>query len=101
MYQDLYDKANKIIAKDTCMKFYDVLKSLYLKMDRVGLLQVRGGMNCGHDEVPDNAILLLTVLANKGLSSVEWWYSNIEWEALGILHGLKSFITTVLLRRYT
>ena len=36
---------------------------LYLKGDASGvslgarLLQVRDGMNCGHDEVPNNAIL--------------------------------------------
>ena len=61
MYQDLYDKAKKIITKVACIKFYDTLKPLYLEMDAsgidlgAGLLQVRKGMTCGHDKVPDNA----------------------------------------------
>ena len=52
MNQDLYDNAKKIITKDAYMKFYDVLKSLHLKMDASGicigaaLLQAREGMNC-------------------------------------------------------
>ena len=29
--------------------------------------------------------------ANKGLSNDDWWYRNIEVEALGILHGLEKF----------
>ena len=29
--------------------------------------------------------------ASKHLSSAEQWYSNTEWEALGILHGLEKF----------
>ena len=36
-----------------------------------GLLQVRDGMNCWHDETPDNAILCLTAFARKSLPSVE------------------------------
>ena len=42
------------------MKFYDASRPLYLETDelgvglRAGLLQVMDGMNCGHDEVPDN-----------------------------------------------
>ena len=32
MYEDLYDKAKKLITRDASMKFYDALKPLYLKM---------------------------------------------------------------------
>ena len=79
------------------MKFYDTSKPLYLEMDVSGmglgacLLQIRESMNCGHDEVLDNATLCLIAFACKSLSSMQWWYSNIEREALGILHGLEIF----------
>ena len=29
--------------------------------------------------------------SSKSLSNAEKWYSNIKWEALGILHGLEKF----------
>ena len=55
------------------------------------MLQVREGMNCGLEEVPDNVTLCPIAFVSKHLSSTEWWYSNIEWKALGILHGLENF----------
>ena len=63
MCQDLYDRTKKIVKKDAGMKFYDVFRSLYLETDASGvghgakLLQVRDGMNCGNDEVQNNATL--------------------------------------------
>ena len=48
-------------------------------------------MNCKHDKIPDNAILQPITFATKSLSSVEWCYSNMGCEALGILHGLEKF----------
>ena len=54
-------KEQKGSQKDAYMKFYDASRPLYLEMDESGvsigtrLLQVRGGMNGGCDEVPDNA----------------------------------------------
>ena len=45
------------------MKFYDAARPLYLENNAfgiglgAGLLLVRNGMNCGHDEIPDNAVL--------------------------------------------
>ena len=45
MYQDLFDIARKIIKTDTCMKFYDASRPLYLETDApdvglgVGLLR--------------------------------------------------------------
>ena len=56
-----------------------------------GLLQVRDNLNCGYGKVPENKILHPFTFANKSLSSVEWWYSNIERQALRILHGLENF----------
>ena len=53
------------------MKFYDVSKSLYLGTDTSGiglgisLLQMREGMNCGHDEVPDNVTICPTAFTSK------------------------------------
>ena len=94
MYQDLYGKAKKIMKQDACMKFYDALKPLYLEIDASGIIlqaelfQVREGMNCGSDEVPDNVTLHLIAFASKSMSSAEWQSSNIAWKALGIFHGL-------------
>ena len=48
-------------------------------------------MNCSYDEVLDNVILHPTAFNSKSFSIAEWWYSNIKWEALGILHGLGNF----------
>ena len=48
-------------------------------------------MNCRHGEVPNNAALHPIAFSSKSLSSMEQWYSNIEKEALGILHGLIKF----------
>ena len=63
MYQDLYEKAKAIIKGDAYMKFYDVARPLHLETNSSGiglgarLLQEWDGMNCGHDEIPDNTIL--------------------------------------------
>ena len=40
-------------------------------------------------EAPNSAECGPVTFASKGLTSVKIWYSNIEWEVLGILHGLK------------
>ena len=51
-------------SKDTCMKFYDAFRLLYLETDvsdvSLGVvlsLHVRDDMISGDDEVPDNATL--------------------------------------------
>ena len=60
--------------KDT---FYDASRPLYLEIDAsglsfgAGLLQVREGMNCGHDEVPDNLTLHPITFYSKCLMSTE------------------------------
>ena len=41
--------------------------------------------------VPDNTILHPIEFASKSLMDIEHRYSNIEREALGILHGLEKF----------
>ena len=80
-----------------CMKFYDDTKPLYLETDVSGiglgaaLLQLRGNMGCQKDTAPDNTILHPITFVSKSLTGAEQRYSNIEHEALGILHGLEKF----------
>ena len=79
------------------MKFYDDTKLLYLETDasgiglRAALLQLCDNTACQKDTAPDNTILLPIAFASKSLTGSEWRYSNIECEALGILHGLEKF----------
>ena len=97
MYQGLYDKGTHIIRLDACMEYYGVSNSLFLETDASGgslgasMLQIRDGMNCRWDEISDNKAFFPIAFSSKSLSSTEWWYSNVEWEALGILHGLQKF----------
>ena len=96
-YQSLFVKANLLIKADMCMKFNANSKPLYLETDgfRVGLgaalLQTWEGTTCLKHMVPDNTILHPIAFANKGLTGAESRYSNVEREALGILHRLKKF----------
>ena len=53
------------------------------------LLQMQESMNCRFNEVPDNAVLHPIAFASKSLSSMDRQYSNIEREALDILHRLE------------
>ena len=79
------------------MKFYDDTEPLYLETDASGiglgaaLLQLRDNMNCPKDTAPDNTILCPIAFSSKSLTGAEQRYSNIECEALGILHGLEKF----------
>ena len=96
-YQKLFYKSKSIKTEYWCMKFYDEIQPLYMETDvsgtRLGaaLLQTRKGASCPTDKAPDNSILRPIVFATKSLSSAERRYSNIEREALGILHGLEKF----------
>ena len=77
MYQDLYDRAKKIIKNDSYVKFHNASRSLYLETDASGtclgtrLLQVWDGMNYGHDEVLHNATLHSIAFISKRLLSTE------------------------------
>ena len=79
------------------MKFYNETKPLYLETDASGiglgaaLLQTRDSTTCPKGIVPDNTILRPITFASKSLTSAEYRYSNIEREALGILHCLEKF----------
>ena len=100
-YQSLFNIAKLLIKSDMCMKFYNDAKPLYLETDVSGvglgtalpLLWTQEGTTCQKDMVPDNVILHPTAFASKSLTGAECRYSNMEREALGILHGLKHFIT--------
>ena len=79
------------------MKFYDDTKPLYLETDAFGiglgaaLLQLWDNTDCQKGMAPDNTILCPITFAIKSLTGAEWRYSNIEREALGIIHGLEKF----------
>ena len=79
------------------MKFYDDTQPLCLETNVSGvglgaaLLQTRSGISCPRDKAPGNNILTPITFASKSLSGAEWRYTNIERDALGILHGLKKF----------
>ena len=55
------------------------------------LLQTCKGTTCQKDTVSDNTILCPIAFASKSLTGAECRYSNIEREALGILHGHEKF----------
>ena len=90
-------RRNDDSQKDACMKFYDASRSLYLETYAsdvclgARLLQVRDGLNCRHDKDPDNTTLCPIAFTSKSLLSTKWHCSNIEYKALGILHGLEGF----------
>ena len=95
-YQQLFNKV-KSIVKAVCMKFYNDSKPLYLETDASGvshgaaMLQLCDNMACQKGLAPNNIILHPIAFASKSLTSVEWRYSNIGCEALGILHGFEKF----------
>ena len=94
-YQKLFVKAKSRIREDVCMKCYDGTQPLYLGIDvsRIGLgscsttnqkqykLPKRQSTRQQHPQTP--------AFAGKSLSNVERIYSNIQREALGILHSLE------------
>ena len=96
-YQSIFNKAKLLIKSDMCMKLYDDTKLLYLETDASGvglgaaLLQTHEGTTCQEGTVPNNTILHPITFASKSLTGTEWRYSNIEREALDILHGLEKF----------
>ena len=80
-----------------CMQFYDDAKLPYLETDASGvglavaLLQMHEGTACQEDVAQDNTNLHPIAFASKSLTDAECRYSNIEREALGILHWLEKF----------
>ena len=95
--EELHERAKSLVEEDTCMKYYNVRKPQYLETDTSGkgldvtLLQVWDTLNCGYVKIPHNAMLWPIAFASKSLSFAEWQYSNIEREALRILHEFEKF----------
>ena len=96
-YQQLFASAKSIIKTDVCIKFNDNSKLLYLETDASGiglgasLLQLCDNMVCQKGVAPQNIAPHPMAFASKSLTGAEQRYSNIKWEALGILHGLEKF----------
>ena len=96
-YQQQFEKAKSLIKPEMCMKFYDNTKLLSLETDtsaiglRAVLLQPRDNTTCQTHIAPDNTMLYPIAFASKSLMGAECRYSNIECEALAILHGLEKF----------
>ena len=86
----IFDKV-KLIIKDACMKFYDEMKPLYIKIDAfwvalaAALLQIRNNNSCPMDEATDNIIIRPIAFTSKSLTREEKRYRNIERESLCIL----------------
>ena len=75
--QRLTWQGQMLITKYVCVKFYDAAYPLYLVTDApsislvAGFLQVREGINCGCDKIPDNVTLCPIAFAIKSPSSME------------------------------
>ena len=88
---------SQIHHKNAAMAFYNKKEQLYLEIDALGialeagLLQMRDDMQFLRNEAPDNAELQLIAFTSKSFISAETHNSNIERDALVILHGLEMF----------
>ena len=99
IYQNLYERATTIITKNVTMAFYSEKKQLYVETRCLGckshlrgsLLQTKDRMQFPCYEAPNNLVLWPVPFICKGLNSAETQYSNVESEALGIIHGLETF----------
>ena len=107
MHQDLYDKAKKILRKDTCMKLSDASRPIYQEIDasglslKVGILQARDSMNHGYDKIPDNVTLYPTAFAPAKAYRVWSGYSAIlNGYLFGYYMVWKSFTITILPKKY-
>ena len=99
MWLDLEQNVSKLTwqsQKNVIMAFYIAqqpywgINVIAVSLD-TSLLQVRDGMWFPRNERPDNAALWPIVFASKSLAGMETCCSNIEREALGILHDIEKF----------
>ena len=94
MCQNLYDSAKNIMKNNVTIAFYNEKEQLFLETDVSGmglgpsLLQVRDGVWFQSNEMTDNTVLQPIAVASKSLTSIETCYSNIDKEAIGILHSI-------------
>ena len=95
MHHDIYDKAKEIVKKDVCIRFFNAARFLYLETETsgigigTGLLRLRDGMNCGHDEMPHNAILHPTAFTSKTFLMPHSATTMYNVRHVRILHGLE------------
>ena len=85
------------------MKFCNAAKSLYLDTDafgislRAGLFLVKDDMNCGHDELLDNALIPHQIaLPAKAYLVLSGTTVTHNARILGFYIGKKNFVNTVL-----
>lgn len=99
-YQDIFIKAKRLISKDAKLQFYRPCEDLFVESDAskrglgAALLQVDTEAAREHEsmgDIPDTEVLRPIAYASKALTETEQNYSNIEREALGILHALEKF----------
>ena len=90
-------ECQKHYHKNTTMAFLSKKEQVYVKRDVLGVsliaspLQLRDDMWFPRNEVPDHVVLWPLAFASKCLTGAEKCYSNIEREAIDILHGLEKF----------
>ena len=91
--------------KDCCLWYYNPNLALFIESDAgkvglgVALLQMEKPCydnDITDDTLPESSQLKPVAYASKSLTTAEQNYSNIEHEALGVLHSLENFITTVM-----
>ena len=96
-HTEAFENAKKLVSKDCCLRFYDSELPLYMEMDasKVGLgaalLQPQENYEYSDQDTPPTEDLRPVAYASKSLTSAESNYSNIEHEALGVVHGLEKF----------
>lgn len=97
-HTDVFEKAKRIIKKDCALQYYRPEKKLYIESDasKIGLgaalLQIDPKIQMDYDmEIPPTECLRPIAYGSKSLTTTEQNYSNIEREALGILHALQKF----------
>ena len=96
IHEEAYERTKKLLAKDANLQYYRRRKKLYLEVDasQTGLgaaLLQRDGTTNEDEDLPDSSLLRPIAYASKSLTDTEQRYSNIEREALAILHGLEKF----------
>lgn len=98
-YEETFQRAKRLIKEDTRLQYYRPKEDLYIESDasKIGLgaalLQVNKQEISDDDkeEIPTKNSLRPIAYASKALTETEQRYSNIEREALAILHALEKF----------
>ncbi len=89
-HQTCFEKLKLLISTDSCLAYYDASKPLTLEVDAS-----QKGLGAALLQEPPIAY------ASKSLTPTQSAYSNIEREALGLVHGVQRFHTYLYGRRFT